>query len=389
MRINGRRIHIAGSATRERPIELLQYAHALIEGLVDVLARREAQFVVDVVNEPLADENDPSSPSIIFDWTVLATAWARLADGSAQPSGPRGRLITIVATDKTEAHVPDTRRNLWQALLEADAVDLRFAEPGWTSGGNRRVRQAQFGDVLIVLSGGEGVEHLARLYAQAGKPVIPLDLDLGSSSDDGSGGAARLAKRARAEPSRFVRLTDPGAGGTLFANLSTRGGARPVEEVVAGVVRLLEALAPPMAFYVRLLDTNAEEYQAVEDFFRRVVDPVIAEFDYQQMEMGRSSATHAWMNEAIFDNLHHAQLAIVDLTGSRPNCYMEFGYALGRTLPVLITAQEGTRVHFDARMIEYHAWSSSGDDEERRAGFREYWGRNIERPPLVKPREIL
>jgi len=389
MRINGRRIHIAGSACRERPIDLLRYAHVLIEGLVDALARRGAQFVVDVVREPLANESDPSSPSIIFDWTVLATAWARLADGSVQPRGPRGRLITVVATDKTEDHVPETRRSLWRALRDADAVDLRFAEPGWTSGGNRRMRQAQFGDVLILLSGGEGVEHLARLYAQAGKPVIPLDPDLGSSSNDGSGGAARLAKRARAEPSRFVRLTDPGAGGTLFTNLSTRGGARPVEEVVAGVVRLLEALTPPTAFYVRLLDTNAEEYQAVEDFFRRVVDPVVVEFDYQQMEMGRSSATHAWMNEAIFDNLHHAQLAIVDLTGSRPNCYMELGYAFGRGLPVLITAQEGTRVHFDAQMTEYYAWSSSGDDEERRAGFREYWQRNIERPPLVKPREVL
>lgn len=389
MDINGRRIHIAGSASRESSLESLRYAHTLIEVLVNALAHRGARFVVDAVREPLADEGDPVSPSIIFDWTVLATAWARIQDGSARASGRRGRLITIVATDKTDQHVPEARRSLWQALLDAGAVDLRFAEPGWTAGANRRARQARFGDALVVLSGGEGVEHLARLYAQAGKPVIPLDLDLGSSNADGSGGAARLAGRARNEPTRFVRLTDPTAGGTLFANISTREGRRPVGEVANGVVRLLEAMAPPTAFHVRLLDTTAEEYKAVEDFFRQVVDPVVAEFGYAGTEMGRGAATHAWMNEAIFDNLHHAQLAIVDLTGSRPNCYMELGYALARGLPTLITGQEGTRAHFDAQMIEYHAWPSSGGDEERRAGFREYWTRNIDRPPLVGPREVL
>lgn len=389
MRIEHRRIHVAGSASPKTPVELLCYAHKLVETLVDALVRRGARFVITVTKEPRAICDDASSPSLIFDWTVLAAVYTRIEDGSVQPAGPHGRLIATLATSKTEQQVPELRRPLWQALRNADAVQLNFVDPGWASGAIRRAQQARFGDILIALGGGEGVEHLARLYARAGKPVIPLDLDLGSSTGDGSGGAARLAKRALADPSRFVRLKDPSAGGTLFANLSTSGGARPVREVVAGVVCLLEALAPPMAFYVRLLDTNAEEYQAVEDFFRQVVDPVVKEFDYQEMEMGRSSATHAWINEAIFDNLHHAQLAIVDLTGSRPNCYMEFGYALGRTLPVLITAQEGTRVHFDAQMIEYHAWSSSGDYEERRAGFREYWRRNIERPPLVKPREIL
>jgi len=82
-------------------------------------------------------------------------------------------------------------------------------------------------------------------------------------------------------------------------------------------------------------------------------------------------------------------LAIVDLTGSRPNCYMELGYALARGLPTLITLQEGIRIHFDAQMIEYYSWSPSSSDEERNAGFREYWQRNIDRPALVRPREVM
>lgn len=389
MRISGRRIHIAGSASKETDIGLIRYGHQLIDRLVDELARRGALFVVGAGKEPLVDENDPGSPSIIFDWTVLATAWKLLSEGSAQPLGPHGRLIATVVTHKIEEHIPERRRRLWEALREAEAVDLNFVEPGWASGAYRRELQASLGDVLIILSGGEGVEHLARLYAQAGKPVIPLDLELGSSSDDGSGGAARLAQRARACPSRFVRLTDPSLGGLLFDGISSHGGTRPVEEVVSGVIRLLEELAPPMAFYVRLLDTTVPEHAAVEQFFRQVVDPVVREFDYKPMQMGQNSSTHPWMNQEIFDNLHHSQLVVVDLTGSRPNCYIEFGYALGRRLPVLVTLQKGTNVPFDAKMIKHFAWSTDRSYHEQKEEFRDYWLRNIHRPPLVIPREIL
>ena len=50
--------------------------------------------------------------------------------------------------------------------------------------------------MLIGLSGGEGVEHLAVEYSSKGKPVIPIDLQLGASERDGSGGASRLFDRA-------------------------------------------------------------------------------------------------------------------------------------------------------------------------------------------------
>ena len=35
------------------------------------------------------------------------------------------------------------------------------------------------------------------------------------------------------------------------------------------------------------------------------------------------------LNVAIFENLHFASVAVIDLTGERPNCFTELGYALG------------------------------------------------------------
>jgi hypothetical protein len=389
MRIEGKRIHIAGSASSKTPLEQLQYAHSLVASLVKALARRGARFVVGVGKEPLSDDADLSSPSLIFDWTVLVTLDAFMRESGTNLYQVYGRPITSLVTNKTEKQVPEWRIDLWRELRSRDAIYLEFIDPGWTSGAVRRIRQMQLGDVLIALSGGEGVEHLAQLYANVGKPVIPLDLDMGSSMGDGSGGASRLAGRALWNPSRFVDLKDAGLGGSLFAELSTHSGKRPVEEVVNAILRLLGAIADPKAFCVRVLNSDVKEYAAVECFFRNVVDPVVSEFAYEPVEMGRGSATHAWMNEAIFDGLQYSQLVIVDLTGSRPSCFIELGYALGRANRVLITAMKGTTIPFDTKMLEYYAWQDTTADEARQQAFRDYWQRNIDRPPLVRPREVL
>ncbi len=50
----------------------------------------------------------------------------------------------------------------------------------------------------------------------------------------------------------------------------------------------------------------------------------------------------AFMNVEIFEALHRAGLVIVDLTGVRPNCMMELGYALARRGRIVISAKQVT-----------------------------------------------
>jgi hypothetical protein len=389
MRIIGRRIQISGSSAPDTNDQYLRYAHELLASLVRALSKEGANFILNVGDEPLARPDDRSSPSIIFDWTGLATVSECLKEGIAHPKGLQGRLITSVVTHKSQSKIPASRQALWKGLETVDAVKLEFANPGWSSGAIRRTRQSELGDILIALSGGEGTEHLAQLYALAGKPVIPLDLALGSSKGDGSGGAARLAEESLTYPDRFVRVSDPHAAAALFARLATYKGRTEPAKVAQAVVELIQALESPRAFYVRLMNTTLAEYSAVEDFFRKVVDPVIEQLGYTPLEVDRGKNTHAWINEAIFDGLHYSSIAVVDLTGLRNNCFMELGYALGHAQQVMITAIEGTRLPFDAQMIEAHVWSPSSDPQERIKAFQAYWQRNSERPPLVKPRGLL
>lgn len=246
MQIQGQRVHIAGSASQYTSPALLQYAHELIFELVKRLAAEGATFIVGVGKEPFSDPDIPPSLPIIFDWTVLAAIRESLETGTTEASSLGGRIVATAVTSKIDTQIPEARRELWEFLHEAEAIDVEFLSSGWSSGALRRQRMSRKGDILIAIGGGEGVEHLAEdEYLANAKPVIPLDLKIGSSCDDGSGGASRLAGEALAAPHRFVRISDTTLAGSLLSRLTTRQGQKTVGEVIQAVIRLIQAIESP------------------------------------------------------------------------------------------------------------------------------------------------
>ncbi len=388
MDIQGRRIHIAGSASQSVDPRLLDYGHDLIRYVTQMLCAMGAVFLVQVGGEPRIDQQQGRLP-MIFDWTVIDAVNDCLDSGRATSSSWRGPVLATIATSKTERQIPKDRRNMWEQLLTQNAVQVEYLAPGWSSGAVRRNRMAELGDILVVLSGGEGAEHLANEYSMRGKPVLPFDLDLGSGSGDGAGGAARLAGQMKAHPERFAQFTKGSVVGSLITRMATQGGRVPAKNVSEAVVDIMKAIEPPTAFYVRLLDPENEAFRATDRFFRNVVDPVVGEAGYRFLEMGLSPVTQPWMNVEIFNALHDSRLAVVDLTGLRPNCLVELGYALGRATRTLITAQKNTRLPFDASMLECYFWDDAVADDIRACELKEYWCRNINHPPIVERRGIL
>lgn len=386
MNLRGRRIHIAGSADPEADETKLTYAHLLVSKLTVALTLEGASFVITFGKEPLLkDHND--GPSIIFDWTVAEAVNRTLKEGHARSSSPNGRLVTTLATSKTDGHIPAPRRPIYDQLRGSDAVSLEFLTTGWSAGALRRQRLAQIGDILIGVSGGEGVEHLAIEYSSKGKPVVPLDIQLGASQRDGSGGASRLFERALTQPSEFFRVSVNHSPAELLDGTRTRNGKTEVSKVVASVLKLLHALIPPRVFYVRLLDNTLSAYASVESFFRDTVDPLITELGYEPCQMGIGKNEFAWMNQAIFDSLHHSSVVLVDLTALRPNCFMELGYALGNKQRVIVTARDDTKLPFDSFALEAFLWKESEDPAQRLDRLRTHWERNINMPTLVRPKE--
>src|SRR5260370_25248570 len=210
MNLRGRRIHIVGSAALTSDEKKLLYAHALIRALAAGVGRCGANFVIPFGREPLLRDHS-DGPSIIFDWTVAETVHELLQQGHALASGPNGRLIATLATSKTDANLPQSRRAIYEDLRSRKAISIEFLEPGWTAGAIQRQRLAQLGDILIGVSGGQGLEHLAIEYSTKAKSVIPLDLQLGSSSNDVSGGALCLSHRSLSHPYALFTASSPDA----------------------------------------------------------------------------------------------------------------------------------------------------------------------------------
>jgi hypothetical protein len=385
MKLRGRRIHIVGSAHPETDEKKLRYVHSLVRELVDALAAEGASFVFPFGKEPLLKDRD-DGPAITFDWTIADAVHAALKAGRAHASGPNGRLIATLATSKTDSQIPSSRRVTYDELREADAVHMEFLEPRWNAGAARRRRLAQLGDILIGISGGEGTEHLAMEYSSRGKPVIPLDIKIGGSTDDGSGGAGRLFERALSQPGDFLRVEGGASPADLLDRTRTRDGETETAKVVAAVMKLIGALAAPEVFYVRLLNNKHPDFAAVETFFRDVVDPFVIDLGYKPSEMGLGKNEFAWMNQAIFDSIHRSAVVLVDLTGLRPNCFMEFGFALGNKQKVIIIAKEGTDFPFDSSSLEAFLWPEAGTSSERIDRLRKHWERNIDMPPIVSPK---
>ena len=385
MELSGRRIYLAGSANPTTDPARLRYGHCLVDQLVRALAAEGATFAVGVGKEPrLGDQID--GPALLFDWTVMEAAEANKEVQRAAAAGFGGRLIQTITTSKTDRQIPEWRRPLWSRLLTADAVEILSAPEGWYSGIFRRQELAQHCDLAILLSGGAGVEQIAGEFAAQGKSVIPLDLDLGSSSNDGNGGAVRLASAMRAQPEQFFNLRDPAAAGALLARMATHNGATPVEQVVQALLELLHGLIPPSVFYVRLLNPGIEYFAEVDRFFEQVVSPAVKQRGYEPAIMGTSPNTHTWMNEQIFAHLLKSRLVVVDLTAVRPNCFLELGFALRGTVPVLVTSRRGTPTQFDTHALDAYVWDDTTDDTVRQREFLAYWQRNEHRPLLAKPK---
>ena len=143
---------------------------------------------------------------------------------------------------------------------------------------------------MITIGGGEGVEHYGNLFLGRSKPIIPLDLEIGSGSNDGSGGSLRILERARSDPRLFYPHMAPETVNSLLQSLTTRQGQTAPGKMAEDVIRVLKTISPPTAFYVRLLmNRELPEFNEVEQFFRTVVDPFIRDLDYTPVQMGRNA----------------------------------------------------------------------------------------------------
>ena len=102
-----------------------------------------------------------------------------------------------VASQRGLEKIPATARAIWERCCSRSDFQLVVAPPGWRMAGIIRERQVLHGDILLVLGGGAGAEHLAELYRDEGKPVVPIHAELGAYNETATAAARLPAARGR------------------------------------------------------------------------------------------------------------------------------------------------------------------------------------------------
>jgi hypothetical protein len=379
----GRRIHITGSISVDAAVATVnEVARAcnLVECLVKDLLSKGACFVVPVDAEKLRPDGLP----ICFDWLICNTIYKNLL---LRPSDAPNPLMIAVKHHKNEDQIPELYRELWDVLRCSTLVQIESAAH-WNMNSKRMEAQARSGDILIALGGGEGVLFLANLYHDAGKPVIPLDFKLGPTNS----GALRLSEFAMVgKNAQRMFQTEGDTSPHTWLNRIEMHARKAVAESVRDLLALLEALIPPKAFVVRLLNSKHVDFSDVQNFFDSVVQPIVeGELGYKLMVVdGNQAFEYARIDEEIFSKLHRSSVVIADITGLRPNCFLELGYAMGRGLPTMVLAKDGTEHPFDIQTLSGHHWKTTGSAEERRHEFRTHWAAIKNRPPLVPTEPLI
>lgn len=377
-----RRIHITGSIDQDAAIataEAVDRARELVGRLVPELLRRGATFVIPVDAEKFRDADQRP---LCFDWLV----WQALNDHlHLWPSDAVAPLAIAVQHQKSEGQIPNEFSTVWDKLRASDLVQIENAAH-WNMASKRMEVQAQWGDTLIALGGGEGALFLANLYHDAGKPVIPLP-DALCKEHTGSRRLFELGLTSSAAP-RLFKPTSQTAH--TWVNRLNAPRASTAERV-STVINLLEALEPPMAFVVRLMDDSNPDCKLVDDQFDGVVKPILeGDLGYRLTVVdGRKGYDHPRIDQEIFAKLQRSRLVLADLTGERPNCFLEAGFAMGRQLPTVIMCKKGGATHFDLKTIATHFWDPFAPLDARRRALREHLEAVHNRPPLVPSEPLI
>ena len=374
-----RRVHIAGSISRYQQVasaEAVNKARSFVEGLVKELIPRGASFVLPVDDEKT--RSDDGLP-LCFDWLV----WKTLYENRDQrPSDIEEKYVIAVKHHKSEDQIPEEYKHIWEGMEDV----VRVHHVGrWNMGAKRREAQASEGDVLLLLGGEDGVLHLANLYHDAGKPVIPLPFEIIGRDAGARKLFADVGLSKLNSAKLFSTNTEERTPHEWMGSLD-KGNELQVENLL----ELLDNLLPPEAFVIRLLDPEDKNYEEVESYHNEVLKPLVeGEYGFRLVTIDEQHSYETpRIDQEIFEKLHRSQVVLADLTGLRANCLVEVGYALGRGLPTLLLAKEGVDLPFDLKMRPALFRQESQTVEDKKNKFRIRWPKTLKFPPLVQQEDL-
>ena len=222
---------IAGSASETCGDEKLGRALEFAREATAAILRSGNSVTVFVAREKVNESGLP----IVFDWEILRAVDDYLKNEAGNAERIMARVVT--GEDSLEKRFSEENASLVQRLQSKGAVQVHYISEDRYTGGNFRAKFVDINDAMIAVGGGTGVYDNATFMLEAGKPVMPMDVRIGSSRDDGDG-ALQLLSEMKNDPKRFLRYGHEAVSEKMLA-LSLERPYESTRRVANDVVRML------------------------------------------------------------------------------------------------------------------------------------------------------
>lgn len=201
MAMDGKFILVSGSASRSCNEDKLDIAIHFVRRFTEEVLRRGGGLVV------LADEEDSTRDEKgvphIFDWVALREV-RRFAESAIENPRPYARVV--MSDEAQESTIDIANLKLLRELEQRKLIERLHIPDEVFTGGEYRKLMIDNADAMLGIGGGKGTYSAGLEMAAQSKPVLPLDLRIGSISGDGDG-AVVLHKRMLSEAEKFLPCT--------------------------------------------------------------------------------------------------------------------------------------------------------------------------------------
>jgi len=95
-----------------------------------------------------------------------------------------------------------------------------------------------------------------------------------------------------------------------------------------------------------------------------VVKPLAQEFGFKVVRVDEIQ-DGGNISSQVLENIARSQIVFADLSGERPNCYYECGYAHALDKEIIFSIHKGETIHFDLASYRFIQWDTAMELREK------------------------
>jgi hypothetical protein len=100
--------------------------------------------------------------------------------------------------------------------------------------------------------------------------------------------------------------------------------------------------------------------EELDSAYDGVIEPIISDNGLTAIRVDKIRDSGK-INDQILENIAKSKFIISDLTGERPNCYYETGFAHALGKELILTIKEKEKIHFDLAGYRFIIWKTESD----------------------------